>query len=167
MNFYRSNFKSYPGEHPLAIPESKTLGAILQEADLVSPFQLQSALENQVDHPDLRIGEILAQQDLIKPETADFFVEDWSNIITQPHKNALGYYLRRAGILNSAQVEVVLAQQRTSGIRFGTVAVFQGFLKSTTLDFFLENLYPEECNVSPFLNMGDRYKSTRSATDIF
>lgn len=130
----------------------KVLGEILHEAGLVSQFQLQSALVNQMGKPSLRIGEILAQQDLIKPETANFFAEDWSNIVLQPDKNALGYYLRRAGILNSAQVELVLAQQRVSGVRFGTVAVFQGFLRSTTLDFFLENLYPERLHESPFIN---------------
>ena len=132
--------------------KQKVLGEILQEAGLISQFQLKSALANQTGEPSLRIGEILAQQDFIKPETANFFAEDWSNIVLQPDKNALGYYLRRAGILNGAQIELVLAQQRVSGVRFGTVAVFQGFLRSTTLDFFLENLYPERLHESPFVN---------------
>lgn len=139
--------------------KKKALGTILQEADLVSPYQIQSALQDQVAHPNLKIGEILVQRDLIKPETADFFVQDWSNVMMQPNKNALGYYLRRAAILNSGQIEVILAVQRDSGIRFGTIAVFQGFLKSTTLDFFLTNLFPEELHVSPFINMNSRRKT--------
>ncbi|MGL5943693.1 MAG: hypothetical protein ACRC2S_25660 [Waterburya sp.] len=51
------------------------------------------------------------------------------------------------------QVEVILAEQKSTGVRFGTVAVFQGFLKSTTLDFFLANLFPEELHRSPLIHM--------------
>ena len=156
MNFDSSNFQTYTNVYRFLALKRKNLGSILQEAGLISQFQLQSALENQIYHPDLRIGEILAEQNLIKPETADFFVQDWLKAIAQPEKNTLGYYLREAAILNSAQVEIILAQQRVSGIRFGTVAVFQGFLRSTTLDFFLENLYPEQLHVSPFVNMNSR-----------
>jgi hypothetical protein len=133
--------------------KTKMLGKILQEADLVSSSQIQEALQAQIQSPDLRIGEILTQQGLIKPETANFFAQDWSKVIAQSDKNALGYYLRQAAILNSAQIEVILAEQRATGVRFGTVAVFQGFLKSTTLDFFLANLFPEELHISPFINM--------------
>ena len=117
MVFYNSNPESFPETNHWLEQQKKALGEILQEAGLVSPYQVQSALLNQVTHPDLRIGEILAQQELIKPETADFFVQNWSNVILEPEKNALGYYLRRAGILNSAQIELVLAQQRLSGVR--------------------------------------------------
>ncbi len=95
----------------------------------------------------------MAKKAIIKPETADFFAQDWSKVVIQPEKDALGYYLRQAAILSSAQIEVILAEQRSTGVRFGTVAVFQGFLKSTTLDFFLANLFPEELHVSPFINM--------------
>jgi len=158
MVFYNSNPESFPITNHWLAKEKKALGEILQEAGLVSLYQVQSALLNQVNHPDLRIGDILAQQELIKPETADFFVQDWSNVILEPEKNTLGYYLRQAGILNSAQIEFILAQQRLSGVRFGTVAVFQGFIRSTTLDFFLENLFPEEVNVSPFINMSSHTK---------
>jgi hypothetical protein len=133
--------------------QTQMLGKILQEADLVSSSQIQAALQTQIQAPDLRIGEILAQRGLIKSETADFFAQDWSEVVAQSDKNALGYYLRQAAILNSAQIEVILAEQRATGVRFGTVAVFQGFLKSTTLDFFLANLFPEQLHVSPFINM--------------
>ena len=153
MLFYNSNPKSSPRTNHWLTIKKKALGEILQEAGLVSPYQVQSALLNQITHPDLRIGEILAQQELIKPETADFFVQDWSNVVAEPEKSSLGYYLKQAGILNSAQIELILAQQRLSGVRFGTVAVFQGFIRSTTLDFFLENLFPDEVHRSPFINM--------------
>ena len=133
--------------------QTKTLGEILQEADLVSPWQINSALEDRLQYPDLRIGEILAQKEFIKSETADFFAKDWTKAVIESEKNALGYYLQQAAILDPEQIEIILAEQLKSGVRFGTVAVFQGFIKSTTLDFFLSNLYPEESQVSPFINM--------------
>ena len=133
--------------------QTKTIGEILLEADLVSAYQIESALQDKMQHPELRIGEILAQKNIVKPETADFFAQDWSKVVIEPEKNALGYYLKQAAILDNAQIEVILSEQRTTGVRFGTVAVFQGFIKSTTLDFFLANLFPHELNVSPFVNM--------------
>ncbi len=153
---YHLTSQSYADLRRLLSVQIKPLGKILQEADLISLFQLESALENQIQNPNLRIGEILAQKGFIKPKTADFFAQDWSKVVIQPKNNALGYYLQQAAILNSAQVELVLAEQRYTGVRFGTIAVFQGFLKSTTLDFFLANLFPEEMHISPFINMYSR-----------
>ena len=150
---YRLTTKSYSQLQRFLSIQTKTLGSILQEADLVSSFQIETALQTQIQYPELRIGEILARQGLIKPETADFFVRDWSKIAIQPKKDVLGYYLQQAAILDRAQIEIILAEQRATGVRFGTVAVFQGFLKSTTLDFFLANLFPEELHASPFVNM--------------
>ena len=154
MSFiYRLTPKSYSDLQRLLSIQSKPLGKILCEADLISSFQLELALSNQVQYPNLRIGEILARDGLIKPKTADFFVQDWSKVVSQPEKNALGYYLEQAAILSKEQIEVILTEQKSTGVRFGTVAVFQGFLKSTTLDFFLTNLFPEEANRSPFIDM--------------
>lgn len=153
MTSYRLSPKSCADLRRLLAVQTKTLGEILQEADIISPINIESALQTQTNYPNLRIGEILTQQGLIQPKTADFFAQDWSKILIQPEKDALGYYLRQAAILNSAQIEVILAEQRSTGVRFGTVAVFQGFIKSTTLDFFLANLFPEELHVSPFINM--------------
>jgi hypothetical protein len=153
MKSYRLTAKDQENISRLVAMQTKTLGAILQEADLVSSRQIDSALQDKIHYPDLRIGEILANKKLIKPETADFFVQDWTKAVIESEKNALGYYLKQAAILDSEQIELVLAEQRASGVRFGTVAVFQGFMKSTTLDFFLTNLFPQESRISPFINM--------------
>ena len=153
MKSYRLSTKARADICRLLAVQTKTLGEILREADLVSSWQIESALQDKQQHPELRIGEILAQKKIIKPKTADFFAQDWTKAVIEPEKNALGYYLRQAAILDSDQIELILAEQRASGVRFGTVAVFQGFIKSTTLDFFLHNLYPKESRVSPFINM--------------
>ncbi len=152
-SIYRLTPQSYSRLRRLLSTETKPLGKILQEADLISSFQLESALLNQIQRPDLKIGEILAQNGSIQPETADFFARDWSKVLIEEEKNALGYYLQQAAILTQEQIETILAEQRSTGIRFGTVAVFQGFIKSTTLDFFLANLFPEEIHKSPFIDM--------------
>jgi hypothetical protein len=153
MKSYRLTAKARADLSRLVAMQTKTLGEILREADLVSPWQIESALQDKMQHPELRIGEILAQKDLIKPETANFFAQDWTKAIVEAEKNTLGYYLKQAAILDREQIEIILAEQRASGIRFGTVAVFQGFIKSTTLDFFLANLFPEESEISPFINL--------------
>jgi hypothetical protein len=153
MKAYRLSAKDAADLSRLVAIKTKTLGEILREADLVSSWQIESALQDKIKYPDLRIGEILAQKKLLKPETADFFAQDWSRAVIESDKHALGYYLQQAAILDRQQIDLILAQQRVSGVRFGTVAVLQGFLKSTTLDFFLANLFPEESAVSPFINL--------------
>jgi hypothetical protein len=131
----------------------KKIGTILREADLVSIPQLDLALRDQEYFPDLRLGEILAMRGWIKSETADFFVRDWSTIIQDKSRQPLGQYLVKSGLIEPTQLEALLEEQKYTGIRFGTIAVMQGFLKSTTLDFFLMYLFPKEITVSPFVNM--------------
>ena len=133
--------------------QPKRIGTILREADLVSIPQLDLALQDQKNFPNLRLGEILAMRGWIKAETANFFVQDWSSILQEENRQPLGQYLVKSGLLEPQQLESILEEQKQTGIRFGTIAVMQGFLKSTTLDFFLMYLFPEEMAVSPFANM--------------
>lgn len=150
---YRLTPKSYDNLRRLLAAKQKPLGEILQEADLISASRVKLALQAQAQHPHLRLGEILAMCNWLEPRTADFFAQEWFNLLKEEHREPLGYYLQQAALLNEIQVRKVLLEQRETGIRFGTVAVLQGFLKSTTLDFFLMNLFPEELRVSPFVNM--------------
>lgn len=138
--------------HVLKI-QSKRIGTILREADLVSIPQLDLALRDQEYFPDLRLGEILAMRGWIKSETADFFVQDWSKILQDRNRQPLGQYLIKSALIEPIQLDAVLEEQKYTGIRFGTIAVMQGLLKSTTLDFFLMYLFPKEITVSPFANM--------------
>ena len=133
----------------------KRLGMILLEADLVSVAQIEVALQDQSYRPDLLLGEILATRGWIQPETADFFAQDWSYLLKhkQELSKPLGWYLQQAALLKEKDIKLILNEQKSTGIRFGTVAVLQGILKSTTLDFFLMYLFPEELKVSPFKYM--------------
>ena len=153
--FYHSRSKAnlrYPQIHPASRHHQK-IGSLLREADLVSSSQIELALQAKQKYSHLRLGEIIAMQGWLKPETADFFVEEWSNLLQKRYREPLGYYLQQAALLESADVETILEEQIQTGVRFGTVAVLQGFIKSTTLDFFLINLFPHQSADSPFINM--------------
>ena len=147
--------------------EVKKIGDILREAGLVSIHQLDLALKDQANFPNLRLGEILAMRGWIKSETADFFVQNWSSIIQQKDRRPLGYYLVKSALLEPKQIDTILQEQKSTGIRFGTIAVMQGLLRSTTLDFFLINLFPRESAVSPFITMYDTMDLTQSEDDEY
>lgn len=132
---------------------SQKLGELLVEAGLVSSYQIEVALREQQDNPNLLLGEILALHGWIKPETVNFFATDWHKLSTMGARRKLGYYLRQAALLKEADIKAILEEQKQTGVRFGTIAVFQGHLKLTTLDFFLMRLFPETAGVSPFVNM--------------
>ena len=128
----------------------KRIGMILLEADLVSPGQIEVALYDKVHSSHLRLGEILALRGWIQPETADFFAQDWQNLIRQKSRQPLGWYLQQAALLNEREINTILEEQKYTGIRFGSSAVLRGMLKSTTLDFFLMHLFPQEVQTSSF-----------------
>ena len=126
-------------------PLIKPLGTVLQQADLVSEAQVEVALQDKAYYPELCFGEILASRGWLKQQTADFFVEQWPNLVNQKQKplQPLGQYLKVAALLDESQIQAILSEQRQGQTwsRFGALAVFRGYLKQTTLDFFLESLF--------------------------
>lgn len=117
------------------------LGAILQQAGLVSADNVKEALrEQREDKRDRRIGEILASQGHINSHTADFFADSLPILIEETPKRPLGQYLKQARLLSEDQVESILEQQQQTQLKFGEQAVKNGFIKQTTLNFFLKCL---------------------------
>ncbi len=133
----------------------KPIGEILQEADLISIPQLEVALRDQVYNQDLRLGEILALRGWIKQDTADFFVQEWFKVINRRVEHPIGFYLKQAGLLEEQDVERILSLQHKHSLRFGDTAVKQGLIKSNTVNFFLQNLFPSQL-----------YHSRKAALDI-
>ena len=134
----------------------QTLGQLLQEAFLVSETQVNEALKQQSSTPNSRLGEILAEKGWLKQSTADFFAEQWSNLMREKGElpdQPLGYYLKKAGLLDDAQIESLLAEQEEGRlwVRLGAYAVLKGWINQGTVDFFVENLYPERATESPFI----------------
>lgn len=126
------------------------IGLVLTQADLVSEYQIQVALQEQVEYCHLRLGEILVLHGWLKQETADFFAEKWFKLLQKEQKYLLGYYLKEAGILTSQQIQAILDEQKCSGIKFGSIAVLRGWLKEKTLEFFIQYLAPKYVNTSVF-----------------
>lgn len=132
-----------------ALYKPKPIGLILQEADLVTPAQIEVALQDQ-QYFQLPLGEILALHGWIRQETADFFVEEWPRLTLGPLDSPLGHYLRRAALLEEHQIQEILREQKRLGVRFGSLAVIKGWLRPKTLDYFLENLIPQSATESAF-----------------
>ena len=118
------------------------LGVVLQQAGLVNDHQIELALTVQKQLNFLRLGEILASQGCLKQETADFFVQQWPTILEQKKIKPLGHYFKKASLLDEAQIQELLEKQRQAQtwIRFGSLAVWSGYIRQSTLDFFVENL---------------------------
>ncbi len=133
--------------------DSRLIGEILQQADLVSKAQIEVALLDQKRYQDLelghlKIGDIFALRGWIKQETTDFFVQRWKTLLTQEEKQPLGYYLRQAALLDEQQISYLLAEQQKSKrkLRLGELAYLQGWLKLKTVNYFVENLSPKLSN---------------------
>ena len=134
----------------------KRLGEILIEADLVSIPKINVALKDQMHSHhmrSMRLGEILSMRGWIQKETADFLALKWSDLIQHNSRQPLGWYLQQSRLLEEKDINRILEEQKRIEIRFGTIAVLQGYFKKTTLDFFLMYLFPKEFNISPVKNI--------------
>ena len=118
----------------------KPLGLVLQKAGLISLEQVKIALQAKKSLPNCKIGEIIAIRGWIKPETANFFAEQWPNLALNQQLQPLGQYLKAAGFISERQIEKILQEQSKSHIKFGDYAVLQGLISQTTLNFFLQQL---------------------------
>ncbi|WP_019507425.1 tetratricopeptide repeat protein [Pleurocapsa sp. PCC 7319] len=117
------------------------LGAVLQLAGLVSHKQLQHALQQQSQSNDnLRIGEILASQGSINSKTANFFAEQWPTLVAKKKQQPIGQYFKQAALLTEQQIQIILAEQMHTQLKFGELAIAKGWLKEKTVDFFLRYL---------------------------
>jgi tetratricopeptide (TPR) repeat protein len=122
----------------------KPLGKVLQQADLISSEHVEIALKEQTQLHGVRLGEILVSHGWLRQETADFFSHHWPALLQHQPQQPLGQYLKDAGLLNEYQIQTILAEQQHNKLRFGEIAVLKGWLKPTTIRFFLEHLALEE-----------------------
>jgi hypothetical protein len=145
----------------------KPLGLILREAGLITPAQVEVALQDQ-QYYQLPLGEILSLHGWIRQETADFFAEAWPTLFLSSYLQPLGYYLKSAALLSDEQIELILEEQKQLGIRFGALAVLKGWVSQTTIDYFLENLLADAKSVSDFQhkNVGSRSFSSPEKKEL-
>ena len=128
--------------------DRQPLGSLLLDAALISPAQLEAALQAQHTYQDLLLGEILALRGWIKQETVDFFADRWTQTLQQGLNKPIGQYLQSAGLLNEAQIKTILEEQQHSGLQFGVLAAYKGWVNSSTIEFFLANLKDQSQKIS-------------------
>ncbi|MEL4898065.1 hypothetical protein [Crocosphaera sp. Alani8] len=126
------------------------LGEVLRDADLITDAQLQTVLRDQQEYKYQKIGEILALRGWIKQETVDFFAEEWKSCLKQGPQYPIGQYLKRAALLKQEDIEYILQLQQRLPMKFGKIAVSEGLIKKTTLNFFIESLLCQLSNDTLF-----------------
>lgn len=131
---------------PLSIDpviQHQRIGQILMDSHLISEAKLMVALyEQSIIH--LRLGEILVAHGWTTTQTVDFFAEQWITVNQQAIRYPLGQYFLAAGLIDAPSIQQILHDQQCNGNRFGDNAVLLGLIKQGTLDYFIENLYPEQ-----------------------
>ncbi|AIE73915.1 MULTISPECIES: hypothetical protein [unclassified Synechocystis] len=131
----------------------KKLGLVLQEAGLITPAQLEVALNNQ-HHFGYLIGEVIVLHGWLTKDTIEFFVNQWFDLIYRPNPMPLGHYLQMADLLNQCQIDEILREQKRLGLRFGATAVLRGWLKQETVDYFIAHLKVDMVSQSAFNTHG-------------
>lgn len=80
-----------------------------------------------------------------------------------PRGKRLGGYLVEAGLLTPAQVEVVLNDQKITGMRFGEILAARGWVKQQTIEYLMQKvILPEKEAV----HLHNKPASSRSANDL-
>ena len=117
------------------------LGEILIESGLITPYQVELALREQLKS-NLKIGEILASHGCIKQQTADFFAEEWSKLRELKQKKPLVFYLLESGLINVEQVNNLVKKYKNSPKKKGFyhLLIEERYLKNITIEYFSTNL---------------------------
>lgn len=68
----------------------------------------------------------------------NFLVNKFPILSRARTKLPLGQYLKAANLLSDYQIETILREQKQYGLCFGEMAIYKGYLKPITVDFFLE-----------------------------
>ena len=50
-------------------------------------------------------------------------------------------------MLTETDIQLILREQHVNALRFGDTAIAQGLLKPSTVNFFLQNLFPSQLNI--------------------
>lgn len=113
----------------------KLLGVLLQDAHLISDFQIQIALIDQQAYG-MRLGDVLVLHGWLKQQTIDFFINHWNNLMKCGRDYSLENCLEDAGLLTKQQIELIRQEQTRTKRSFETIAVQKRWVKPQTIDFF-------------------------------
>ena len=103
-----------------------------------------------IEHPSLPLAPQVPQSNskTYRPQQhpqAEQPEQSWSRLrqavaSDAPDNKRIGNYLLEAGLLSPGQVDVVLSDQKLTGMRFGEILVSRGWLKSQTIEFLFQNV---------------------------
>jgi len=113
--------------------------------------QLRTALYEQKLYEMMRLGEILTLHGWVCQQTADFFGDQWPYFEKQFASHPIGSYFRNAGLMNLDMIDTILKSQKKTGLRFGALAVLSGYIQQSTLNFFVEQFFPDHIGESPYM----------------
>ena len=115
--------------------DQKLLGVVLQDAHLISDFQIQIALIDQQAYR-MRLGDVLVLHGWLQQKTLDFFVYQWNYLLRNPEEFSLEDCIQSAGLLSKQQIQFIRQEQVRTNQSFRCIVLQQGLLKKQTLDFF-------------------------------
>lgn len=123
----------------------------LERAGLISPAQIQIALQDQIQYNHLELEEILTLRGWLKPETIDFFSEKIIKLINCSKKITLIKCLQLAGLLTNEEIKKIVTIQKETGIVLDCLLVNLGYIKQSTIEFFKKYLVSNqlETQISP------------------
>lgn len=136
---------------PTLIQNSLKIGERLCASALISHHQLETALYEQNLYDTMRLGEILVLHGWVLQQTADFFGDQWPYHDSLAEPIPIGSYFHQAGLIDRNMIEAILVSQKKTGLRFGALAVLNGYIRQATLDFFVEQFYPNHVGEPPYM----------------
>jgi hypothetical protein len=80
--------------------------------------------------------------------------------VSSPRTKRLGGYLVEAGLLTPAQVDVVLNDQKSTGMRFGEILAARGWVKQQTIEYFMQKV------ILPEQQLGQRRSLEAAAKEV-
>jgi hypothetical protein len=115
--------------------DQKLLGVLLQDAHLISDFQIQIALIDQQAYG-MYLGDVLVLHGWLQQETLDFFLHQWNYLQRSHEEFSLEDCLQSAGLLSEQQLHFIRQEQVRTHQNLRQIVLQQRWLKKQTLDFF-------------------------------
>ena len=127
----------------------KRIGEYLVERNLISPENLELALEEQL-HTGERIGKILVSRGLINQSTVDELVGQlsWTNRNRSDQRKRIGEYLVELNLLSPENLELALEEQLHTGERIGEILANRGLISQNTVDRLVTQLAQTQRDLS-------------------
>jgi len=125
--------------------ENFRLALRLTKADLISEQQVEIALLDLSHNPDFTLEKVIFLRGWLQEQTILFFAQELPKLLEQNEpKISLDKCLQNAGLIDNLQVDKILQYQQENDCDFSTSLQQLGYIKKSTLKFFLRYLANNE-----------------------